>query len=495
LNTLDDFGWGFLDTSSFEPIEMEQATLKSTVKLLNEQLGCFARTASDGLSDLREKSGICQRQIGQLMNDQATSIVKMREDERHLIAQLKEDQTKSINQLKEAQTKMIAQLKEGQTRLIHASTAVQTNLIAQLREDQTRSVHDLIARLKEAHTKSISELKDERRRLRLQADLLSMRLSGAQTPGWSVFGWNSTDSARIEPDVWIEGKPQNLIVLPNSLSGQGAIGHLGSKESKFDPQCILRQSSSDLFGFLDPDSTHFYGSGGSGSAWIEIEFRDPIPISVVELRTASHYFPRSFDIILTAPNDEIRKGEIRGALELLGAAKSHRYQFEEIAITSVRIQQKSLNWEGTQYFHLGSVELFSSSGRFSSGVFRTLFDDHRTDIRKFVSVSSRDFDSSDVHLLSPRTTVCTWTGTREWFEIDFRDRQLLLSSYRLKRLSKFCLRSWSLVGSNDRTLPLSEWTVLDSRQESREGEYGLFQGFDCLGGIFRHFRLVNQGPK
>jgi hypothetical protein len=78
-------------------------------------------------------------------------------------------------------------------------------------------------------------------------------------------------------------------------------------------------------------------------------------------------------------------------------------------------------------------------------------------------------------------------------EIAFGDRHLLLNSYRLKRVLGKCIRSWSLVASNDRTLPLAEWTVIDSRNESREGEYELFQGFDCAGGPFRYFRLVHDG--
>jgi hypothetical protein len=144
---------------------------------------------------------------------------------------------------------------------------------------------------------------------------------------------------------------------------------------------------------------------------------------------------------------------------------------------------------------MDSIELFSSSGRFSSGVFRTLFDEHRGDIRKFVSVRCRNFDLSDVHLVSSTTTVSTWIGDREWFEIDFVDHQLVLNSYRLyRRRWRGLLRLWSLVGSNDRTVPLNDWSVIDSRNESRQGEYKVFQGFDCVGGPFRYFRLVNEGP-
>jgi hypothetical protein len=166
---------------------------------------------------------------------------------------------------------------------------------------------------------------------------------------------------------------------------------------------------------------------------------------------------------------------------------------EELWIKSVKMEQKGRNWNERQYFNIGSIEFFSSSGRFSSGVFRTLFDSYRETIRKFVCVTARDFDPRDIHSIRPRTLVHTWSGLREWIEIDFLERQLLLSGYRLERGDRLRLRSWSFLGSNDRGLPLDEWTVIESRNESRRDEYELLQGFDCVGGPFRYFRLVNEG--
>jgi hypothetical protein len=133
--------------------------------------------------------------------------------------------------------------------------------------------------------------------------------------------------------------------------------------------------------------------------------------------------------------------------------------------------------------------------KFKSGVFKRLFSEHRNDIRQFVCLTARDYDLSDVHSISPRRNVCTLPGDREWVEIDFVDRRLFLNSYRLQRGYIFALRTWSLFGSNDGRQRLEEWTKLDSRNESREGEFEEFQLYECFGGPFRYFRLVNEGPR
>jgi hypothetical protein len=164
-------------------------------------------------------------------------------------------------------------------------------------------------------------------------------------------------------------------------------------------------------------------------------------------------------------------------------------------VQSVRIEQKGRNWAGKQSLHVRSLELFSTTGQFTTGVFRALFREHRHDIHQFLCVSARDFDFTEFHLISPRTDIVTWDGSREWLEIDLIDRQVFVNSYRLKRLPIYILRSWSLIGSNDRTLPLEEWTKINLRQEIQKGEFESFQLYECFGGPFRYFRIVNEGPK
>jgi hypothetical protein len=161
----------------------------------------------------------------------------------------------------------------------------------------------------------------------------------------------------------------------------------------------------------------------------------------------------------------------------------------------VRIEHKRPSWDSENFRTLGSLELYSTSGEFTTGVFHSLFRDHRNEIHQFVSMTARYCDLRDVHSISPRTWVNTFNGPREWIEFDFLDRLMSVSSYRLQRLRGAALRWWSLLGSNDRTFELDEWTLIDTRRESREGEFGMLHTFDCFGGPFRYYRLDNEGPR
>jgi hypothetical protein len=254
----------------------------------------------------------------------------------------------------------------------------------------------------------------------------------------------------------------------------------------------LCQSSNDLFDFLDPESSGYYGSANSGEAWILVEFQTPVEISAVKIQSDSQSFPRSFDLVVTGSDGKIERKEVRNA-DLNGQDKSERYELRQWSVRSVKIEQKGPNCEGEGFLHFKSLEFFSNSGELSSGVFRSLFSEHRKEIQRFVCVTARDFDLSGVHSISPRNSVCTFDGSREWMEVDFLDHQLFLNSYRLKRVTGSGLRLWSLLGWNDRADDLDKWTKLDSRTEGSKGEFELFQLFPCFGGPFRYYRLVNEG--
>jgi hypothetical protein len=281
--------------------------------------------------------------------------------------------------------------------------------------------------------------------------------------------------------------------LKASLSGEGAVGFLRRQSSQFAPLCILRLSCRDLYNLIDPESSDSYGTAGSGEGWILAEFREAVDISEIEIQSGPFYFPRCFDVIVTSSDGKIVRKEIRDA-NLNGEDKRARFEIGEKSVRSLKIEQKGPSWEGRPCLFFKSLELFSKTGKFESGVFKTLFSEHRNEIRQFVCLTARDYDLSDVHSLSPRTKVCTGVGDRQWLEIDFVDRQLFLNSYRLKRHTNWLLRSWSLFGTNDGRQGLEEWTKLDSRNESREGEFEIFQVYECFGGPFRYFRLVQEGP-
>jgi hypothetical protein len=63
------------------------------------------------------------------------------------------------------------------------------------------------------------------------------------------------------------------------------------QDVEFHPRVILSQSSSDLVGFVHPDSCHDYGSTNIGSSWIEFRFCRGIRISGVRITSAGSAFP------------------------------------------------------------------------------------------------------------------------------------------------------------------------------------------------------------
>jgi hypothetical protein len=69
------------------------------------------------------------------------------------------------------------------------------------------------------------------------------------------------------------------------------------------------------------------------------------------------------------------------------------------------------------------------------------------------------------------------------------------SCYCLKRSADYKFRSWSLRGSDEASRPLGEWMVLDSWSEVRKDDFPDFNSFSAVGGPFRSFRLVCDGPR
>jgi hypothetical protein len=332
---------------------------------------------------------------------------------------------------------------------------------------------------------------------KLDDDFESFRREFQDIQSWTTFlrfSFASQLANGCMNQYMIRGSLKELSFLTPSLSGDGAIAVLRNRSSQFAPKCILRQSSADLFNLLDPESADSKGTSDSGHAWILIEFADPVAISEIQMQTGSAKFPRSFDLVVTGSDGKSERKEIRNA-DLNGERKTARFELGQSLVRSVKIEQKGPNYQGSQYLSFKALEFFSNSGKYKSGLFRSLFLEHRDEIREFVCVTARDFDLSDVHSISPRTNVCTFAGTREWVEIDFLDHQLCVDSYRLKRGFNFVIRSWSLLGSNDRTVELEKWTILDSRSESSPGEFEQFHLFSGFGGPFRYYRLVNDGPR
>jgi hypothetical protein len=273
---------------------------------------------------------------------------------------------------------------------------------------------------------------------------------------------------------------------------QGVIGWLRSQESPFDRRIVVCQSSKDLIALVNPDSSDWYGSSYEMGAWVEFRFWSPIEINGLEMSKCTKATPRSFDLInLESGATQL---SVRNADWNVAGGKLV-VRFESIRTSALKIVQTGPNQSGEFYLNFGKIEFLSPDPKYRSGVYRTLFDTHRTDIRRYIEVRARDADPEELHLINPRTWTGTHPGKPTWIQVEVIGGQCIAVQYRLKRHSNWLIRSWTLRGSNSSTIPLDDWTILDRQEENTRGSFGELSVFDACGGSFRFFRLVQESPR
>ena len=262
---------------------------------------------------------------------------------------------------------------------------------------------------------------------------------------------------------------------------------------------VVRQSSGDLYNWLDPDNdSDQFGSGSTENAWIKIEF--PTLIRVNRLKVTSNYshegFPKTFVVILSdgSENGEEHTIPFDDKDNLNGPGLSVEKKFEDFSAKVVRIESRGPNWSGDNYLRLGGFELFSPEEKYRDGVFRSIFTNHRDNFYDFFDVRARDFDGSEIHKRDTKKNVWSWGWSdHEWLEIGLVCGKVAIFGYRIRKREDF-LRSWSLRGSNDRNLPLEEWTVIHRHCEEEKTSEELH--FECFSGKpFQFFRIVQEGNR
>jgi hypothetical protein len=104
----------------------------------------------------------------------------------------------------------------------------------------------------------------------------------AELKTWDPYPRLTSPPSASNPGLAVflsRGSAVHIASFGKSISGEGAIGFLRLQSSKFEPRCILTQSSRDLYNFIDSDSTDYYRTSNSGSAWLRFEFREAIDVS------------------------------------------------------------------------------------------------------------------------------------------------------------------------------------------------------------------------
>ena len=262
---------------------------------------------------------------------------------------------------------------------------------------------------------------------------------------------------------------------------------------------FTRQSSNDLYGLLDPASRDEYASRDAPGAWIEIELRYPVEVNgLIVTSNTGDCHPKHFIVMLIGgtpkPNSRVIEFKNESALKRDGG--SVKKAFKKMLVQKIHIKSCGSNSCGSNTFRLGGFELLSPDPEYSSGVFHTLYSAYRDNIYEYVDIRARDWGRSEFFKYSSNITVCTsdWND-HEWFEVEFLCGSVCVGDYHLCKDLRG-MREWSLRGSNDRSIPTSEWEVIDRSVQDLDDTECRANSAMVIGHTsppFRFLRLVNEG--
>ena len=299
--------------------------------------------------------------------------------------------------------------------------------------------------------------------------------------------------SRVSPD----SKPEEVQVLWRAAVNTRVFSWMREREASLTRKLVVvKKSSNDIYGWLDPDASDAYGGGSNPGAWIEIEFKAPVRVNGLKVISSSHgHHPKTFDVTFSDGPGSSAKHKVSfvDELGLNGKNLSVQREFDAITAKLVRIESRGPNWSGNHVFNLGGIELFSPDEAHAGGVFRSIFARDHDRVWDFFDVRARDGDGSDLHTPNGNN-ISTWSGEREWVEVGFLYGRVVLSGYRIQKHQDH-LRDWSLRASNDRNVPVEEWLVLHRHREATEAEKtSAVLTFECASPTpFRFFRVVQEG--
>ena len=97
------------------------------------------------------------------------------------------------------------------------------------------------------------------------------------------------------------------------------------------------------------------------------------------------------------------------------------------------------------------------------------------------------------------SNISTLADEINWFQIEFLEGKMHVTGYRLKRTQGLLLRGWKVFGSDDDSIPLSKWTLIDERYETKIQQYGILEYYEVKNVVpnqkFRFLRLVSDVDK
>jgi hypothetical protein len=277
--------------------------------------------------------------------------------------------------------------------------------------------------------------------------------------------------------------------IPPSATEAGIFNYLiKAQKSPFDRSVIASQSSGDIVRVIDPNSTDNYSSGSQETEWIQFEFQRAITVNGFRIQSAHHDFLRTWSFmaldtkghrtVLYSATDDAR---------LKGNGNSVRADVPATSSTIFRIEKRGVNWQGTQFFRVKNVELFSED--FPDGVFKELVgrvsDPHRAD----VLVTGSNFDFQKYHRLGATGCMCTLSDQGyPWIQWELAKGMAAVQAYRVGQVKGNLLDLWSLQVSNNAV----DWTVIDRREGPQGNDLVKLWRVQPTA-AWRYFRLVYEG--
>ena len=273
--------------------------------------------------------------------------------------------------------------------------------------------------------------------------------------------------------------------------------------NKFEKKFVVSQSSRDIYNIINKQSKDVFRSGntskihGKQHFWISFEF--PHPISIVGLMIYYSNKDKLENFSLSSINGTFfrkhKKNKQINNDKILPENNILVCQFDEQKTNILTIKQ-----EDGLPFEIKSIEIASLDQKFPNGVFEKLVNDANGDPHKAkVNITAANFDFETFTSFSELTNISTLSNDVNWFQIEFLEGKMCVNGYRLKRSESLLLRGWKVYGSDDDSLPISHWKLLDERYEETILKYKIIDYYSCqyTNNIcpFKFIRLLTDTPK
>lgn len=354
-------------------------------------------------------------------------------------------------------------------------------LRSQIQSQQTQ-IEELRTSIQELGTRMRTEMDSRMAEVRRENNKLAESTRDALAAVNGLVRQKLSTSAGLADESGVRQEIQRFgCVRHNIVAALTAIGH------PFHRYIATRRSNRDLVDLLNPSVTDDFvliATAQNPSVWIDIVF--PQARNVQGFSISGMFAVGRLDIVFCLNKSTVVRleqydpeGRCSQPIELCR-------NFDTISIDSVRIKTDTPGFVCVQWF-----ELFSPDMEFRDGIFATLFARPPEDLAHDLDVTSstccftdrRTFWSTMCMRIPDPVRVIDY----EWYEVQFPRGKVIPVRFRLCGLGD----PFSLRCSNDRNLPLDQWTIL-FRQENDtfvDGEW------ECqpFPGAWRYVRVVREG--